>query len=224
MTSIIIEDDLLATNILAAFCQKANVQVLQSFVSPIKAMDYLRNQEVDIIFLDLNLPDLNGFDFLENVNRKKVIITTIDKSQAVKAFEYHVLDFLPKPIIFERFLKAVELAKSNIEKELSEDHFYVNISKRLVKIKTNEINYIEAQGNYVVIHLENKKEIIVHTTLKKINGLLPDSIFVQTHRSFIINFNKIVDIEDSSIVISQKVIPLGKKFRAALLSKLNLLS
>ncbi len=228
MKAIIVDDDDFYCNLLQDFCKKTNIEVVQTFNQPLKALEFLKKQVADIVFLDIHMPDLNGFELLETLPQTQVIITTQDETKAVKAFDYNVIDFLLKPIEFSRFLKAIQKAEDNnnnnggsLEKEIK--HIYVNINKRLIKVNIEDINFVEAKGNYVLIDLSPKENLIVHNTLKKIKEKLPSENFTQVHRSFIININKIVDIEDSTIVINRKVIPLITTYRAELMNKLNLL-
>ncbi len=225
MKAIIVDDDLLFHEILRDFCKKTHIEVLQSFENPIEAIQFLKTTTVDLVFLDFHMPDLNGFEVLKNTPKTAVIITTTDESKAVEAFDYEVIDFLLKPISFERFLRAINRIQTNEKEELnSMEYLYVNINKRLIKVEINDIDFIQAKGNYTLFSLKKDDNLIVHTTLKKIREKLPQNLFIQVHRSYIINIQQIVDIEDSTIVINKKVIPLGKNYREGLFNQLNLLT
>lgn len=236
MKAIIIDDDLFFCKVLSGFCEKTKIEVLDTFQNPIDGLSYLNENEVDVVFLDFHMPDLNGFDILKNVSSTKFILTTLDETKAVEAFDYDVVDFLLKPVDFTRFMRAVQRLKKVIpsvsspstETETkSEDNpafVYVNINKRLVKIALDSIEFVQASGNYVKVSCQKKEDLLVHTSLKKISQKLPLSTFHQVHRSYIVNINKIVDIEDSSIVIGRNVIPIGKDYRVKLLERLHLLN
>jgi DNA-binding LytR/AlgR family response regulator len=181
------------------------------------------------------MPDFTGFDFIETIkNPPKIILTTSDANFATQAFEYDcIVDYLVKPITPERFQKAIKKAeaksvevvsKSSSEKvaTASGNDLYVNIDRRLIKIDISSIYLIEAKGDYIQIKTEDKN-YTVHSTLKKIEDKLPDSIFLKVHRSFIINFNKIIDIEDNSVLIKKDVIPVSRSNRPELMKRLNLL-
>jgi DNA-binding LytR/AlgR family response regulator len=240
MNAIIVDDDVFFCKVLEGFCEKTKINVNQVFQNPIEALDYLNEELVDLVFLDVHMPDLNGFDFLKSSPKTKVILTTLDDSKAVEAFDYDVVDFLLKPIDFNRFLRATQRVKKMLAEEKTTktttekptptpnvaqiEHVYVNINKRLVKLMFDEINFVQAKGNYVLINRTNNENLMVHTTLKKISEKLPTNVFQQVHRSYIVNINKIVDIEDSSIVIARSVIPIGKDRRTDLLNKLYLLN
>lgn len=225
MKAIIVDDDLLFHEILQDFCKKTNIEVIQCFENPIQAIQFLKKTTVDLIFLDIHMPDLNGFEVLKNAPKTAIIITTTDETKAVEAFDYEVIDFLLKPISFERFLRAINRVQTDEKEELnSMEYLYVNINKRLIKVEINDIDFIQAKGNYILFSLAKEDNLIVHTTLKKIREKLPQNTFTQVHRSYIINIQKIVDIEDSTIVINKKVIPLGKNYRESLFNQLNLLT
>jgi DNA-binding LytR/AlgR family response regulator len=183
------------------------------------------------------MPDFSGFDFIETLrNPPKVVLTTSDKNFAVNAFEYDcIVDYLVKPITLPRFLKAVQKAESSPKAEppspartksptteLHEKELYVNIDRRLIKIDFEKIYLIEAKGDYILIKTEGSN-YTVHSTLKKIEEKLPDSLFLKVHRSFIINFKKIIDIEDNSVLIAKDVIPISRSNRPELMKRLNLL-
>ncbi len=236
MNCIIIDDDELAIEIIHDLCKLDNtINVKARFSNAIKAIKYLstNHTSIDFIFLDIHMPSFTGFELIKTLNIPlKVILITSDKSLAINAFEYnYIIDYLTKPIEGDRFLKAIDrLRKINIventqssgqETAISEKIF-VNINKKLVGLNLNDINYIEAKGDYIIIH-NNSNNLIVHCSLKKIQKRLPTKAFVKVHRSYIINIAKIVDIEDNSIVINKSVIPISRSHRKTLLEHLNLL-
>lgn len=248
-TTIIIDDDVFACKLLEEYCKKARLEVIHIFNNPIDGLTFLNTHAVDVVFLDVHMPDLNGFDFLKSSPQTQVILTTLDETKAVEAFDYDVVDFLLKPITFQRFLRAIQRLKrpqpvspatnpinplpsqqsgANIPATNTESNqpefVYVNINKRLVKIAVEDINFVQANGNYVKICRTKDEDLMVHTTLKKIATKLPTEIFQKVHRSYIVNIKKIVDIEDSSIVIGRNVIPIGKDHRTRLMDKLHLLN
>lgn len=231
MNCIVIDDEKLSR---AFVCQLVesddNLSLMADFESPVEALKYLNKNNVDVIFLDIHMPNFSGFDLIQTMtNPPKVILITSDKNFAVDAFEYScIIDYLVKPIKKERFEKAIEKLNFNGSKEnssLNQDtanNFYVNIDRRLVKIKYSDVNLIEAKGDYILIKTINGN-LTVHTTLKKIQDLLPKRTFFKIHRSFIINIDKIVDIEDNSVLINKEVIPISRSFRKDLIESINLL-
>ena len=236
MNCIIIDDEATARAIINQLCANvSNLNVLESFPNAIQAIKYLNQNEVDLIFLDIHMPDFTGFDFIETLkNPPKIILTTSDSNFAIQAFEYDcIVDYLVKPITQERFEKAVQKAETTVakpivaksstaKKETSVNDLYINIDRRLIKIDIPSIYLIEAKGDYINVKTEDKN-YTVHSTLKKIEDKLPNDLFLKVHRSFIINVQKIIDIEDNSVLIKKDVIPVSRSNRPELMKRLNLL-
>lgn len=237
MKCIIVDDEATARIIVEQLCSKIpNLEVVDSFSNAMDAMKFLNQQQVDVVFLDIHMPGFTGIDFVQTLkNPPKIVLTTSDTNFAIEAYEYEVIvDYLVKPITQERFEKAIVKVKKSLEKPISPsttevgisqnlgDELYINIDRRLIKIKFNEILFIEAKGDYIEIKTD-KKVHRVHNTLKNIKDKLPEGIFLQIHRSFIINFTKIIDIEDNSVLIEKSVIPISRSNRPELMLRLNLL-
>jgi DNA-binding LytR/AlgR family response regulator len=236
MNCIIIDDEEMARAIIAQMViDHKDLNLSQEFSNPMQAIKYLNQNDVDLILLDIHMPDFTGFDFIQTIkNPPKVILVTSDKNFAIEAFEYEcIVDYLVKPITAERFEKAIQKASiaqipSSSPKGMittAEDNaneFYVNIDRRLIKIEFNTVTIVEAKGDYIHIKTE-AKNYIVHSTLKKIEDKLPKDLFLKVHRSFIINTKKIIDIEDSSVLIAKDVIPVSRSNRPELMKRLNLL-
>lgn len=232
MKCIIIDDEATARRIIAHLCSHVkSIEIIDEFSNAIEAIKFLNKNEVDLIFLDIHMPNFTGFDFIETIKEPpKIILTTSDKNFAFEAFGYDcVIDYLLKPITLPRFLKAIKKVEKShihpIKKETetnTQDHLYVNINRRLVKIEYNKIYLIEAKGDYIIIKTE-KENYTVHTTLKKIIEKLPPSLFLKIHRSYIINYKKIIDIEDNSVLINKDVVPISRSNKPELMEKLNLL-
>ncbi|WP_415373049.1 LytR/AlgR family response regulator transcription factor [Patiriisocius sp. Uisw_047] len=240
MKCIIVDDETAARAIINHLCSQLNtLEVIGEFPNAMQAIKFLNKNEVDLIFLDIHMPDFTGFDFIDTLRSPpKIILTTSDKNFGIEAFEYDcIVDYLVKPVLSPRFLKAIQKTesltsivsisdpqvvdpkdiKSNSKKEL-----YVNIDRRLVKIDFEKISLVEAKGDYILIKTDDKN-YTVHSTLKKIEEKLSDSSFLKVHRSYIININKIIDIEDNSILIAKDVIPISRSNRPELMKRLNLL-
>lgn len=235
MNAIIIDDEEMARTILEQLVsQNPDVTLIADFSNAIEAIKYLNQNPIDLIFLDIHMPGFTGFDLIQTIkNPPKVIFTTSDKNFAIEAFEYDcIVDYLLKPLSEERFNKAVKKAllfaqpsKNSLPEEKSKEtvqDLYVNIDRRLIKIAMDSIRIIEAKGDYILIKTDSKN-YTVHSTLKKIEDKLPNDIFLKVHRSFIINTQKIVDIEDNSVLIDKDVIPVSRSNRAELMNRLNLL-
>jgi len=240
MNCIIIDDEKMARVILKTLCNEVKtLNIIEEFSSAIQAMKFLNETKVDLIFLDIHMPDFNGLDFIRSLKSPpKIILTTSDPQFAIEAFEYDfIVDYLLKPIELSRFQKAIQKAEkfdlnsaevtpvtqklAPKQKDIDND-FYINIDRRLIKIDLPSIYLVEAKGDYIKIKTE-EKEYTVHSTLKKIEEKLPDSLFLKIHRSYIINIKKIIDIEDNSVLIKRDVIPVSRSKRPELMKRLDLL-
>ncbi|GAK98819.1 MAG: LytTR family DNA-binding domain-containing protein [Nonlabens ulvanivorans] len=235
MKCIIIDDEATARLIISKYCSDVKgLNVLEEFSNAIDAMKYLNQNTVDLIFLDIHMPGFNGIDFIQTIkDPPNVILTTSDPNFAIEAFEYEcIVDYLIKPLTEDRFIKAINKASNSIsatqketnssKKESTEDVLYVNIDRRLIKIDMPSIYLVEAKGDYIMIKTETKN-YIVHSTLKKIEGKLPDHTFLKVHRSYVINVSKIIDIEDNCVLIKKDIIPVSRSNRPILMKRLNLL-
>lgn len=237
MNCIIIDDEEMARAIIAQFVESKTDSVIRGeFSTAIQAIKFLnQNNDVDLIFLDIHMPDITGFDFIQTLkNPPKIILVTSDRNFAIEAFEYEcIVDYLVKPITEDRFLKAVNKANSTqissaLRSEKGEsgndnaNEFYINVDRRLIKIETETVTIVEAKGDYINIKTD-AKNYVVHSTLKKIEDKLPKELFLKVHRSFIINTKKIIDIEDNSVLIGKNVIPVSRANRPELMKRLNLL-
>jgi len=241
MNCIIIDDDNFYIEFLKNYCKKINIEVKGTYQNSVIALQEIdKLSECDLVFLDINMPDITGFDILKYKPKTHVIITSADDSNAIEAFDYNVIDYLKKPFDFERFMRAVNRVKEklesseNIESHMVQDinqasqtmtlnSIYVNVNKKLIKINLDDINIIEAKGDYVLIKLEDSNNLIIHTTLKKLKEKLPSETFFQVHRSFIVNLKKIIDIEESTIVIGRNVIPISRSNKNLLRKKLHII-
>ena len=236
MNCIIIDDEATSRTIIGELCSSyKNLNVVEVFSNAIEAIKYLNQNKTDLIFLDIHMPDFNGFDFIRTLKDPPyIILTTADAEFAIQAFEYDcIVDYLVKPIKPKRFKKSLQkvegklnkevtAATTNKEKQQAGDDFYININKRLIKIDIQSIFLVQAKGDYIYLKTDNKN-YTVHSTLKKIEEKLPDHMFLKIHRSYIININKIIDIEDNSVLIEKDVVPVSRSNRPELMKRLNLL-
>ncbi|SEL38395.1 two component transcriptional regulator, LytTR family [Maribacter orientalis] len=236
MNCIIIDDEATARAIVRQLCSKIpELDVIEEFDNAISAIKFLNQQNIDVIFLDIHMPGFSGVDFVQTLKEPpNIVLTTSDTNFAIAAYEYEcIVDYLVKPITLDRFEKSIKKIwglttkqpKSIIESKqdsVEGDDLYINIDRRLVKLKLNEISVIEAKGDYIDVKTE-KEEYRVHTTLKRIKEKLPEKLFLQIHRSYIINFTKIIDIEDNSVLIAKNVVPISRSNRPELMRRLNLL-
>jgi len=226
MNCIIIDDEATSRTIIGELCSSyKNLNVVEVFSNAIEAIKYLNQNKTDLIFLDIHMPDFNGFDFIRTLKDPPyIILTTADAEFAIQAFEYDcIVDYIVKPIKPERFKKSIQKVEGKLnekvtatvtdkEKQQTGDDFYVNINKRLIKIDIQSIYLVEAKGDYIYLKTDHKN-YTVHSTLKKIEEKLPDHMFLKIHRSYIININKIIDIEDNSVLIEKDIVPVSRSNR-----------
>ncbi|AJR04085.1 LytR/AlgR family response regulator transcription factor [Siansivirga zeaxanthinifaciens] len=246
MNCIIIDDEATARTILNQLCLGIeNVNVIAEFENVVSAIKFLKDEkyQIDLVLLDINMPDFTGFDFintLENSDLKsnlksspKIILTTSDKNFAIESYEYDsVIDYLLKPVLPLRFIKAIKKLKAtnsetkndllNNNVQSKDNQLYINIDKRLIKIDVSNINYISAKGDYIVINTD-KANYIVHSNLKKIYTKLSQIDFFRVHRSYIININKIIGIEENTVLINKQLIPISRTSKSELMNRINLL-
>jgi DNA-binding LytR/AlgR family response regulator len=218
---IIIEDEPLAVKVLTDYIlQVPYLKLEETFKDAILATDYLRQNDTDLIFLDIHLPKLKGMSFLKTLTYPpSVIITTAYHQYAIEGFELNVTDYLLKPFDFERFLKAVTKVKKSEKGKLKpdemqgeKDFIFLNVQKKRVKILFSEILYIESQQEYIKI-ITTKKEYIVKMSTHEIESLLPANLFKRIHRSFIVSISKIDSYSADTVEVNGVSIPIGRGYR-----------
>lgn len=234
MDYIIIDDEAAARAIIQELCTSHDdLNQVGVFSNPIEAIKFLNDQSVDLIFLDIHMPNFSGFDVIKTLKiQPQIILTTSDPEFAFEAFDYKsIIDYLVKPIAVKRFDRAIKKAQiifknkkynSNNESTKLNDYFYININKKLIKIDLKDLCFIEAKGDYVHVKTDHAN-YIVHNTLKSMLAKLPHDNFFKVHRSYIVNLKKIDQIEESSVLINNFFIPIGKIKKKELFNRLNLL-
>jgi DNA-binding LytR/AlgR family response regulator len=193
----------------------------------VEASNVLRKEKVDLLFLDVEMPEMTGIELVKSLTHKpEIVLVTSKENYAVEAFEYDVADYIVKPATYERFLKAYDRVKmrltSDEENTMNTDAVFVKVDSQLVKVKTSDILWVEAFGDYVNIFTENDK-FIVHSTMKGMENKLPSDHFLRVHRSYIVRLEKIKAIEETIIIIGKKLIPIGDSYRSTLMKRLNML-
>jgi len=218
---IIIDDEPSSQNVLKSFVNKIDYLDLKHICNDaLEALDYLKKNAIDLLFLDINMPQLSGISFYKSLqNPPKVIFTTAYSEYALDGFELNAIDYLLKPFSFERFVKAVSKIKDL--KNKTNNSLIIKSNKKLHQIKIEDILYIESIGDYIKVHLETTF-FVVYKTLKSIYKELPASIFKQVHKSFIINKNKLEYVEGNTVIINSNKIPLGQKFKKDFLDNFTL--
>ncbi|MET2984815.1 LytR/AlgR family response regulator transcription factor [Aureibaculum conchae] len=228
MKCIIIEDELPAQRILKSYISKLKqLELVAVYQTALEANLALSTDQIDLLFLDINLPDINGMAFIATLpNPPAIIMTTAYSNYAAESFEHWTIqDYLVKPFSFERFLKAinkVEMSSKAVESAVktNEDVIILKIDKTLHRLFVNDIIYIESDRNYVSIVTKNGKHTYIDS-LKKWKQKLPLSDFIQVHKSFIINCAEIVKISGNIVSIGNQKIPIGRKYKNSLLQKIK---
>lgn len=231
MKGIIIDDDSTIRVLLKEYCLiQKNIEIINDFDNSVEALNFLSKNNVDVVFLDIHMPMLSGIEIVNSlVHPPKIVMVTSDSDFAIDAFKFpFIIDYLLKPLSYSRFLLAIQKLQNEFDKHATNIHskeersLFVNSNGRTVKLDFVDIDFVEANSDYVNIYTENKR-YIVNSTLKNILSKLPSVDFIQVHRSYIVNVTKIVEIEDNTLVIGKKLIPVSKSNKANLLNKLNVL-
>lgn len=229
MKVIIVDDEPLAQDILETYIsQLSNLELVAKCSNALEANEALKNNEVDLMFLDIQMPQLTGIEFLKALsNPPEVIFTTAYADYAVEGFELNALDYLLKPIPLERFMKAVNKAEEKIQTTpaadlaVGSDYIFVKADKKLIKIMYDDIIYIEGLKDYVQIRLENGSRVITLQTMKSLEEKLPSNLFKRIHRSFILKLNKIKALSGNMVEVIEKketkLLPIGKNYKDELL-------
>ena len=232
MNCIVIDDDALSRRVIEEFITRTDFLDLKySFQNAVEAVGVFDQQaeDVDLIFLDIEMPEMDGIDFLNTLkNLPQVIIVSSKEKYAIEAFDYDVTDYLLKPITYGRFYKAALKAKNIHESRTQQeiDEIFIKKNSALVRLKYDDILWIEALENYVIINSHNAK-FTIHFTMKSIESQLPINKFKRVHRSYIVNVRKIDKIEDNTIFIKNdegiKGIPIGKAYKERFMKDINLM-
>ena len=226
----VVDDDAVVRTLLEEYlAQTADVTLVGSYESPIAAANALRTEPVDVLFLDVEMPQMSGFDLARALEvRPKVVLVTSKAEYAAEAFDLDVIDFIVKPVSYARLLRAIERARRRESTTVPEvptaraasDHVFVKVEGRLVKVALDEIFWVEAQGDYVLLHTPRKR-FMVHGTMKSIEEKLPAADFVRVHRSHLVRIDRIVDVEEGNLVVERNIIPIGASYRAPLMARLD---
>ena len=224
---LIIDDEPLARQLLESYVQQVKaLQLVQSCSTAIEAFEVLHQQDVDLMFLDIQMPGITGLNFLKSLKQPpKVIFTTAYMEHAVEAFELEAVDYLLKPVTFERFIKAIQKVNKREEPAVitpqpTDNVLFIKENKRLVRIAHSDILYLEGFGDYVKVATINQIHV-TYSTLNKLGELLPLNHFIRIHRSYIINLNKLQFLEGNYVQVAGQSIPIGLTYKESLLLKLN---
>ena len=225
---VIVDDEPIAREILISFVEKTpNLELIKSCKNATEAIDVLQKETIDLFFLDINMPEITGLSLAKIINKKsKIIFTTAYRDYAVDGFNLNVVDYLLKPIAFDRFLQAVQkvfelnpVVKISEEKENNSDFMFVRTDRKMIKITFDAILYIESLGDYLKIFTK-ESSIITRETMGKLEAKSPLKKFIRTHRSFIISLSKITSYTNEFIEVKNKAIPMSRSYKESVLQKL----
>lgn len=227
---LIVDDEAMAREIIATHLSKLdNITVVASCSNAMEAFQIIGNQDIDLVFLDINMPEISGISFAKSINKNiRIIFTTAYRDYAVEGFELQAVDYLLKPISFERLLKAVntyfEVYKpsKNKEDQLGDpaDFMFVRSDRRMLKIDFNTIIYIESYSDYIKIHLKNET-VVTRETISTVEAKLPNSQFLRIHRSYIISISHISSFTNEHVVINGKTLTISRSYKKEVLSFLE---
>ena len=230
ITCLVVDDEPLAREGLTDYVKKIPfLELIGTCVSALELIEKLNEISVNAIFLDINMPEFSGIDFLRSVpfnNRPLVVLTTAYSEYAIEGYELDVIDYLVKPISFPRFLKAAHklqerISVSNkVENQKKADFFFIKLDNRLEKIFFNEILFIESKRNYIEIQTEKRGTFITHLTLQQTEKELPKTDFLRVQKSFIISKNAVESIEGNQVVIKDTKIPISRNSSEEIIDKL----
>ncbi|MBK8967589.1 MAG: LytTR family DNA-binding domain-containing protein [Saprospiraceae bacterium] len=227
-TCILVDDEPIAMDILQTYLQRLdNLEVKGKFTNPIKAFEALQNHPVDLLFLDIQMPELTGLELLQSLRYKPaVILTTAYREFALEGFEYDVLDYLLKPISFDRFLKAIDKLYSRsspahlsekiqaVQPDETAAHFFVRADRKNVKILLEDILYLESLKDYVKI-VTTQGAVLTKETISHFDEMLPPGQFLRTHRSFIVATDKVTALSADGLEVRKQLIPVGRMYKLA---------
>jgi two-component system LytT family response regulator len=227
---IAIDDEPKALEVIKRYCEKSDLIGLKAtFREPVKAIEYLAREKTDLIFLDINMPGINGMQLIETLTVKPLVIfTTAYNDYAVESYNVSAVDYLLKPIPFERFLAAVNkalnllsLQNKGAAKGEDEKTLFIKSGPYTHQVRTGDILYLEKEGNYITVHLKDKK-ILIRENMSDIFDLIPAPDFIRVHKSFVVAIKHISMIEVHQLIINDIKIPIGSTYREGLRSRFGL--
>jgi two-component system LytT family response regulator len=228
ITCIAIDDEPKALEVIERYCNKTGlVDLKATFREPVKAIEFLNHEKIDLIFLDINMPDISGMQLMQTLSpRPMVIFTTAYSHYAVESYDLNALDYLLKPITFERFLAAINKAAAKLSSKnglSNEDEptVFIKSGPQTYQVKVGDILYLEKDGNYITIHLKDRN-ILIRENMGDIFDLVPATDFLRVHKSFVVSIKHISMIEIHQLVINGEKIPIGSTYRDLLRNRLGL--
>jgi len=230
ISCIIVDDESMARDIIATHLSRIkNIEVVAQCKNAIEAFNFINNNAVDLIFLDINMPEISGIAFAKSINKNiKIIFTTAYRDYAVEGFDLQAVDYLLKPIPFERLLKAVnrffEVNTKHLNNESNQldnnDFIFVRSDRRMLKITFKDILYIESLSDYIKIHL-TETCVVTRETISAIEAKLPQKDFLRIHRSYIVSLAKIQSFTNEEITVNRKALPISRSYKKDVLNHLE---
>lgn len=222
--AIIVDDEPLARQIIEKYAEDfPNLEIICSCANALEASKLIKENEIDLLFLDVNMPKLTGLEFLKSLsNPPLAILTTAYTDYALEAYELNILDYLKKPFSFERFFKAFQKAEEQLRllqhkrhnsSEEKTPYIFIKANKKTNRVEINDILIIEGLGDYIKIHLREGRHLVTNLSMKKMEDLLPHNDFIRIHKSFIIRMDSIQTIEGNLVKVGQQKLPVGNNFR-----------
>ncbi len=229
ITCIAIDDEPKALEVIERYCTKTSLVALKAtFREPLKAIEFLNREKVDLIFLDINMPDLSGIQLLQTLSPRPLIIFTTAYSQyAVESYELNALDYLLKPIPFERFLLAINkattvLSSKNTTGPDENAAVFIKSGPQSYRVKVSEILYLEKDGNYITVHMKDGN-ILIRENMGDIFDLIPAADFIRVHKSYVVGIRHISMIEVHQLIVNGEKIPIGSTYRDSLRDRLGIM-
>jgi len=232
MNCIVVDDDKMARTAIKLMIGQMDFLTFKKECSnPKEAVEYLKKEDIDLVFLDVEMPGMTGMELIKNLDKRPIIILITSKEDyAVEAFELNVADYITKPVTLPRFTRAIGKAKELFDKrdeiknpvDKSKDYIFVRSNSILTKIKLKDIMYMQALGDYVNIFSGNNRNT-VHCTLKSMEEKLPIDKFYRLHRSYLVAIDHVDHVEENAAYVGKHTIPIGEQFKKELLHKLNLI-
>lgn len=222
MKIVAIDDEPPALSIIEQFCHKLKLSDIHTFYNLEEAYEFLNNNEIDLLLLDVQMPAINGLSFYQSLQHKPMVIfTTAFANYAVDGFDLNALDYILKPFSFERFERAIQKAVDyqkylNHLKDSEQKVIFIRADYSLVKIELDQISYIEGLDDYIKIHQLNKPTVVARCTMKGILEKLPSSQFIRIHRSYIVAKSQVIAIKNKTIKIADKELPIGSSYEASI--------
>ncbi|MFT5821539.1 MAG: DNA-binding LytR/AlgR family response regulator [Crocinitomix sp.] len=224
---VILDDDRVSREIIRSYINFTDyLEFAAEFDNPVVALNEIGKIDVDVLFLDIEMPEMSGIDFIEKVkNIPQVIIISSKAEYAAESYNYDVTDYLVKPIEYKRFLKGADRAKSisesiSLKSPENEKHIFVKTGSELIKLNFSSIHYIEAFADYVQIHTAEKRYTVL-STMKAIHAKLGEEDFLRVHRSFIVAINRIEALQENGLTVGNKVVKVSRKYKKELKERLK---